>query len=106
MLSSAHGSGDGMHACMQVVFNGNRLDHDGQTVQEFHDTIKIAGESATAVQEPPLELWLHARPPRPQLCVHGDLQLGMVPAGTPSQKRVQLINKGSAPADFTVAWDK
>lgn len=93
-----------MLPCLQVVFNGKLL--DSLTGQEYRDTIRIAGESVTTVQEPPLELWVHARPPRPRLHVLGDLQFGVVAVGGRAKKSVQLVNKGSAAAEFAIAWDK
>lgn len=89
---------------MQVVFKGSQL--EGSANQEYHDTIKIACESVSAVQEPPLELWVHARPPAPQLYVQGSLQLGVVAVGSRAKQQVQLVNRGTAPADFTITWDK
>lgn len=90
-----------VHA-LQVVFNTS----NSAAGQEYHDTIKFACESVSTVQEAPLELWLHARPPRPRLCVRGDLQFGAVAVGATAKKTVQLLNSGSAPADYTIAWDK
>jgi hypothetical protein len=99
MLTSCCGC---LHA--QVVFNGKLL--DSLTGQEYHDTVKIAGESVSGVQEPPLELWMHARPPRPRLQVQGDLQFGVIPFGSKVQRTVQLMNSGSAAADYQITWDK
>jgi hypothetical protein len=90
---------------MQVVFNGKLLDAP-PGAQEFHDTIRIACESVSAAQEPPLELWVHARPPRPRLHVQGDLQFGVLAAGARASRTVQLENRGSAPADYTITWDR
>lgn len=94
---------------MQVVFNGSLLeDITGPELTHgtFHDTIKIATESASTVQELPIELWLHARPPRPRLGLQGDLQFGVVPLGTKAQKQLQLRNTGTAQAEFSITWDK
>lgn len=92
-------------ALVQVVFNGKAVD-SLTAGKEFHDTIKFACESVSAVQEAPLELWVHARPPRPCLRVHGDLQFGVLAAGARAKKAVQLLNSGSAPADYTITCDK
>jgi hypothetical protein len=89
---------------LQVVFNGRLL--DSLTGQEYHDTIRIASESVSGVQEPPLELWVHARPPKAHLQVQGDLQFGVVPVGSKARKVVQLVNRGSAAADYTITWDR
>jgi hypothetical protein len=91
-------------ALLQVVFNGKAVD-SLTAGKEYHDTIKFACESVSAVQEAPLELWVHARPPRPCLRVQGDLQFGVLAAGARAKKAVQLINSGSA-ADYTITYDK
>lgn len=90
----------------QVVFNGGRL--DSITPQsEFHDTIRIACESVSAqLQELPMELWVHARPPRALLRVEGDLQFGVLAVGATARRQLQLQNSGSAAADFSITWDK
>lgn len=89
-----------------MVFNGKAMD-SVTAGQEYHDTIKFACESVSTVQEAPLELWVHARPPRPRLSVcEGDLQFGVLAAGARAKKAVQLLNNGSAPADYTITWDK
>lgn len=53
-----------------------------------------------------MELWVHARPPRPSLRVQGDLQFGVLAAGAHASRAVQLQNRGSAPADYTITWDR
>lgn len=87
---------------MQVVFHGS----NSAAGQQYSDTVKFACESVSAVQEAPLELWVHARPPRPRLCMQGDLQFGVVAVGATAKKTVQLLNSGSAPADYTITYDK
>lgn len=83
---------------MQVVFDGTQL--EAGSIRDFHDCISVTSESGN------LELPVHARPPKPQLHVEGDLQFGMLGVDSKHSKQLLLANTGPVPADFRVEWDK
>lgn len=110
-----HTLAPGLSVTFEVLFNAQQLPADGGAQQqEHHAAVRIATQAAAAAADEPVqELWLHARPARPVLQLldgateGAALQFGVVAVGgAKAVRQLQLRNTGSAPAAFTVSWDK
>jgi ubiquinone biosynthesis protein UbiJ len=84
---------------LQVVFDAKQLDANSSS-KDFHDTIVITSETGS------VELPVHAGAPKPQLQVDGDLQYGLQGVDSAATKQLRLLNKGKAPAEYSITWDR
>jgi hypothetical protein len=84
---------------LQVVFNAQQLDANNSS-KDFNDTIVIASEAGS------FELPVHAGAPKPQLQLDGDLQFGLQGVESAATKQLRLLNKGKAPAEYSITWDR
>jgi hypothetical protein len=82
------------------VFNATQLESSSSDSRDFHDTIVIQSEAGS------VEVPLHAGGPKPHLQLVGDLQFGLQGVDSSATKQLQLANKGKAPAEFNITWDR